>query len=146
MQKSLILISRIFLILIGVFILMLGEIFVPEIRELFRGSLLFLLPFLIFSLLGAILVFLTIKKKIEGTLKKFLILTGLCAVGFFVSVFLHNAFYALGIITNRIMILSYLMNALNIIFFFVAIFICPLGFLLGIIGSMAVFIKKRKKM
>jgi len=84
------LIPTIFWSLIGIFILIISVFFIPAVRELFRGSPLFLLPFIIFSLLGAILIFLTLKGKVEGVLKKFLMLTGVSSTGFFVSIFLHN--------------------------------------------------------
>jgi len=93
--------------------------------------------------LGILLLVLTLKNKIERKLKKFLLLTGASATGFFVFVFLHNVFYALGKITGHILIINYLMEALHVIFFIIAIFICPIGFLVGIAGSIVLFIKKR---
>ncbi len=63
--------------------------------------------------------------------------------GFFISVFLHNAFYALSIITSSIVVLSYLMGALDVIFFLIAVFACPLGFLVGVIGNMVLFVRKK---
>lgn len=131
--------------LVGIFLVIMGEFFIPSVRELFRGSILFLLPFTIFSLLGIVLIVLTLRKKIEGVLKKFLILTGASAGGFFVSVFLHNAFYALGTTINHIIILNYLVEAINVGFFIIAIFVCPLGFLVGVIGSIVLFNKKKNK-
>jgi len=142
MTKSIILT---FLALIGVFLLIASEFFIPVVRELFKGSIVFLLPFIILSLLGIILVFLTLKQKVGGALKKFLILTGISAGGFFVSVFLHNIFYGLSIITNQISILSFVMEMLDIAFFIIAIFICPLAFAIGLIGTIIIFIKKKKE-
>jgi hypothetical protein len=142
MKKSIILT---FWALIGVFLLIVGQFFIPVISELFKGSLIFLLPFIIFSLLGIALMFLTLKQRVTGTLKRFLILTGGSATGFFVFVFLHNMFYGLAVITNQIPILSFVMEILHIAFFIIAIFVCPLGFVIGIIGTIAVFIKKRKE-
>lgn len=127
--------------LIGVFLLIAGQFFIPVIRELFKGSFIFLLPFIVFSLLGIVLTFLTLKQKVEGTLKKFLILTGVSATGFFVFVFLHNMFYGLGVITNQISILNFMTEIFHIAFFIIAIFVCPLGFVIGAIGSIIIFIK-----
>jgi len=121
--------------LLGVFIFVLSQFFIPAFRNLFRGSKLFLGPLIIFSLLGILLLVLTLKNKIERKLKKFLLLTGASATGFFVFVFLHNVFYALGKITGHILIINYLMEALHVVFFIIAIFICPIGFLVGIAGS-----------
>ncbi len=99
-------------------------------------------PFAVFFLLGAVLLFLVIRGSVKGILKKFLILTGASAAGFFVCVVLHNAFYALGTVTNDIIVLNYLIEALSVIFFLIAIFACPVGFLIGAVGSIVMLIKK----
>ncbi len=59
--------------------------------------------------------------------------------------FLHNFFYGLGIIANQIPVLSLMMEILHAAFFIIAIFVCPLGFVIGVIGTTVVFIKKKKK-
>lgn len=76
-------------------------------------------------------------------LKKFLILTGASAAGFFVSVFLHNFLYAAAVLVNHISFLTSLFEILHGFFFFIAIFVCPIGFLIGIGGSIVLFIKRR---
>ena len=129
--------------LIGFFLFILSEFFIPAIRNLFKGSELFLLPFIISSFLGIALISLTLKKRIKGVLKKFLLLTGVSAVGFFIFVFLHNAFYALGMTIGHITLLNYLAETLHVASFIIAIFICPLGFLIGITGVIVITIKKR---
>ncbi len=48
--------------------------------------------------------------------KRFLILLGASVGGFFVFVLLHNAFYALTIVTSHIAALSHLMEALHVTF------------------------------
>ena len=141
MKKSLI---TTFWTLVGMFIVILCQFFVPAVTELFRGSLFFLLPFVIFSLLGGLLIFLTRKEKIEGKLKKLLILTGASAAGFFIFVLLHNVFYALNVVTSNITILRYLTEVLHVTFFLVAIFVCPLGFLIGALGSIIILVKRKK--
>jgi len=141
MKKSLI---TTFWALMGMFIVVLGQFFVPVFKDLFRGSLFFLSPILIFSLLGGLLVFLTRKEETERKLKKFLILAGASAAGFFVFVFLHNLFYAFGVIVSSIAILRYLMEILHATFFLVAIFACPLGFLIGAIGSIIILVKRKR--
>jgi len=141
MKKSL---KLTFWALVVVFLLIISEFFIPAIRELFRGSFLFLLPLAVFSLLGILLLFLTLKQKVEGALKWFLILTGASAGGFFVFVFLHNAFYALNTIISHIIILNYLTEILHVIFFIIAVLICPLGFLIGLLGNIVLFIKRKR--
>ena len=142
MKKSLI--PTTFYALIGVFLVIVSVFFIPAVGELIEGSLLFLSPFLIFSLLGAALIFLTIKGKVKGKLKKFLILTGISAAGFFVSILLHNFLYALAIVTSHIIILKYIFEFLHATFFIIAMLVCPLGFLIGVVGSTVLFIKKKK--
>jgi len=142
MTKSIILT---FLALIGVFFLIVSQFFIPVVNKLISGSIIFLLPFVIFFILGIVLIFLTLKQKIDGILKRFLMLTGASATGFFVFVFLHNMFYALGIVTNEIPILSFIMVFSHVACFMIAIFICPLVFVIGAMGSIIVFINKEKK-
>lgn len=117
-------------IIIGTYIIkwLRGPYFIPAIT--------------IFFLLGIALIFFTLKEKVKGKLKKFLLLTGASATGFFVSVLLHNFLYALNIIFNHITILKYLTEILHIAFFFIAIIVCPMGFLIGIIGSLYYLNKK----
>lgn len=135
-------VKKIFWVLVGNFVLILSQLFIPAIRDLFKGSLLFLLPFATFFLLGAILILLTIKKKAKGRLKKFLLLTGISSSGFFISILLHNFLYGLGKITEHITLLPRLLGVLHVIFFIMAIFVCPIGFLVGIVGSL-LFINKK---
>ena len=142
MKKSL---TLTFWALMVVFLLIISEFFIPAVRDLFKGSFLFLIPLIIFSLLGLILIILTVKEKINRMLKKFLILTGVFTAGFFVSVFLHNFFYGLAVITGHITILSYLMEVLHVIFFIIAIFVCPLGFLVSAVGSIIMLIKNKNR-
>ena len=142
MRKSLILT---FLSLIGIFLVIVSEIFIPEVRELFRGSLLFLLPFAIFFLLAIVLIFLTLKEKIEGRLKKFLLLTGVSGAGLFVSVLLHNLIYGLFIYWFGQDFWKNIGIGDEILFFFLAIIVCPIAFLVGVIGSMVLFIKQKDK-
>lgn len=133
-----------FYVLVGIFILIVSMFFLPVVRELFKGPQ-FLLPFIVFSLLGMALMFLTLKKKVKGKLKKFLILTGASSAGFLVSISLHNFLYGAAILVSNIEVLKYFFEALHVAFFIIAIFVCPLGFLIGVAGSVALFTKKRKE-
>lgn len=136
-------IRKTFWFLIGTFVLVLCQFFVPPIQEVLRGPLLFLLPFIIFSLTGGALIFFTLKKKIKGILKKFLLITGVSASGFFVSVLLHNFLYALGILTEHIFGLNQLFELLNVVFFLIAVIACPIGFIIGAIGSIMLFRREK---
>jgi len=112
----------VFWFLIGAFVLVASEFFAPPVREFFRGSLLFLLPPLIFSLLGGVLIWETLKKRITGKRKTFLLLTGGGAAGFLVSIVLHN-------------LVGGLLGVEEPFFFLLAIIVCPLNFLVGAVGS-----------
>lgn len=136
-------VKKIFWILVINFVLILSQFFIPLVGDLFRGSLLFLLPFATFFLLGVVLIVTTIRKEAEGKLKKYLLLTGISSSGFFIGVLLHNIFYGLGMITKHIVFLFYLLEVLQVTFFIIAIFVCPIGFLIGIIGSLKYFNKNK---
>ena len=75
--------------------------------------------------------------------KSFLILLGASAAGFFVFVFLHNAFYALGTITSDIAVLGHLVEVLGVASFCVAVFLCPATFVVGVVGSIVLAIRGR---
>jgi uncharacterized membrane protein (UPF0136 family) len=77
--------------------------------------------------------------------KKFLILVLTSVIGFFIFVFLHNAFYALTILTNHIAALSHLMEAFHVVFFIIAVFLCPATFLVGVVGSIVCAIMERRR-
>jgi hypothetical protein len=85
--------------------------------------------------LGLALIVLIVKKKAEGLqewLRRFLLLTGACAVGFFVSALLHNA-------------VGYLFRVEEPYFFIMAVFVCQPGFLVGAAGSIVLLIRERKR-
>ena len=133
----------IFYLLVVVFVLAISIIFIPAFREFVSGTFM-IISGVILVLLGSMLIGLTLVQKVEGKLKKLLILTGASAAGLFVFALLHNIFYALGQVTSHITILSYLMKAFEVIFFLTAIFASPIGFLIGVIGTIVMFNKKRK--
>jgi hypothetical protein len=95
----------------------------------------------IFLILGVILLVLTLKKKVEGKLKIFLLLTSASAVGLPVFVVLHNLVYAL-------FIYFFGENFWGVggdepVFFILATIVCPLGFLVGAVGTIVLAIKKK---
>lgn len=134
----------VFLALIGAFLLILAEFFVPAVSDILKGSILFLLPFIVFSVLGMMLIFLTLEGKVRGKLRNFLLLTGISSAGFFISVFLHNVFYGLSVALNQTIALSYLMKFFDVSFFLIAILACPILFLISAISSIVLFLKTRE--
>jgi hypothetical protein len=138
------LIPAIFLGLIISFLFILGQFFIPSVRDFFRGSLLFLSPFLLFSLLGLILFFLIIiNKRIKGALKRFLIISGVSAAGIFPSIILHNLIYGLAIIAFGPDFWTNIGLGDEVFFFLLGVIILPIGFLTGTIGAIFLLMKKK---
>jgi len=132
-----------FYALVGAFVLVVSMFLIPAFREHINTAFV-IISGIILVILGSILIGLTLVQKVEGKLKKFLMLTGTSAAGFFIFALLHNIFYGLEQVTSYITVLSYLMRAFEVIFFLIAIFACPIGFLIGVIGTIVMFNKKRK--
>ena len=134
------LIWSIFWALVGVFIVIVSVFSISALRELLMGLLFITISGAIFFSLGVALIFFTVKEKVGGTLKKvFLILTGASAAGFFVSVFLHNAIYGLFIHWFGA---DFWNGGDEPVFFIMAIFVCPIGFLVGAMGSIILAMKR----
>lgn len=126
--------------LIGVFLMTIIPMFIG--RDLIREF--FFLKLGLFFSLGIAVIVLTFREKVKGKLGKLLLLTGASAVGFFVFAVLHNLFYALEILTSQVKLLSQLMGLLHASFFIVAVIVCPLGFLVGSVGSIVMVVRKKR--
>lgn len=133
----------VFWALVAVFIIIVCLFAVPAFNDLLHG-LWFLTPFAVFFLLGIALVVFSVRGSAGGGLKKFFILTGASAAGFFLFVLLHNAFYALAELSSHITVLGVLMEFFHAVFFIVAVVVCPLGFLVGMVGTIVLGIKRRR--
>lgn len=130
-----------FSLLAVVFILMLAGMLFFEVITILpeaAGPIVLFSEWAALFLLGTILIILTLKKKVAGSLKKFLLLTGASAAGFTVFVILHNLVSGL---------LSVLFNKEieEPVFFLLAVFASPLGFLTGFVGSIVLFFKQRNR-
>ncbi|MBA7685016.1 hypothetical protein ES703_93429 [subsurface metagenome] len=101
----------------------------------------FLVYLLLILLLGVGLLIFGIR-KLSGKLRKFVILTGSSAVGFFVFIHLHNLVYGLFI---HLFGEDFWNGGDEPFFFIIAVFICPLGFIVGAIGSVVLAIRSRLK-
>lgn len=77
-------------------------------------------------------------------IKKFIILLLWSIIGFPVSVVLHNLLYALGKILAENVILNQMFEILHVLFFLIAILICPPAMLIGAVGSLVTYIRKKK--
>ncbi len=79
------------------------------------------------------------RKRLSGRLRTFVMLIGGSILGFFVSVLLHNAIYALVFVT--------LMDRPDLeepVFFIIAVLVCPVALAVGVIGSLATWRKQRR--
>jgi len=132
----------IFWALVGVFFVFVGIIvsaplLLPSLQRVYVGFLFFSGALLLS--LGITFLVLIIRGKAKGISRKFQLLIGASAVGIPVSILLHNAIYGLFI---HFFGADFWNGGDEPVFFFMAIFICPLGFLVGAVGSIVLAIKK----
>lgn len=129
-------------ILIAVFLLIVSFFVVPMSDEIRRP--LFLLAAVLgiaFFVLGIILLVFTIKQKVKGKLKWFLIMTGASSTAVFPSVILHNLVYGLMIYWFGADVWG--KGGDEPFFFILALVVCPIVFLIGSIGSLILIVKKK---
>ena len=134
----------IFWALVGIYVVIASVFAIPAARELVMGFLFLAISGAVFLLLGVALILSTVKEKVAGMLKKFLILTGASAAGVFVSVSLHNAIYGLFIYWFGADFWDRIGLGDELFFFIMAIFVCPIGFLVGAVGSIVLAIKQSR--
>ena len=75
-------------------------------------------------------------------LKKFLLLTGASAAGFLLFILLHNAVYSLLTHFFGTDFWDRIGLGDEPFFFIMAIFVCPIGFLVGVVGRIVLAIKE----
>jgi hypothetical protein len=153
------LIRPLFWALLGGFILIFLSIFVmnPPIRtipnDLYPNetvaavvSIFFPLSGLLFLALGLTLLILTVRvrAKLDRPLKRFLLLTGSSAVGVFVSLLLHGVVYGLFTFLFGQDFWSRTGLQDEPFFFIMGLFICPVAYLVGTIGSIVLMFRKKK--
>jgi len=134
------LIWSIFWVMVAVFVLMVATMFVVPALELPMPFIIFP-AFAVLVALGVTLIVLTVKRKVGGILKKFLLLTGSSAVGIPVFAVLHNLVYALLVVWFGEDFWG--ANGDEPVFFILAVIVCPIGFLVGIVGSIVLAIKNK---
>ena len=134
----------IFWALVGVFIVIVSVFSIPAIRELLMGLLFITVSGAIFLLLGVALIFFTVKEKVGGMLKKFLLLTGASAIGIPLSIFPHNAFYGLFIHWFGADFWDRIGLGDEPVFFIIGLIVCPIGFLVGAVGSIVLATKRSR--
>ncbi len=139
MKKSLI---TVFWTLVAVFLLLICSFTIPGLRVLVRW-LLFPIPFIIVFLLGIALIILTLKGKVVGKLKLFLLLAGASASGIFPFILLHNLVYGLFIFFFGENFWGRTGLGDEPVFFILGLLVCPIAFLIGAIGSGILLLKRK---
>jgi hypothetical protein len=144
-RKGIPILAATFWALVGIFVVIASVVVIPAPVSIKRMILPFMAAFgIAFFLLGLGLIFLTLKQKVGGMQKKFLILTGASAAGIVVGILLHNLVYGLLIYWFGADFWDRIGLGDEPFFFFLAIIVCPIGFLIGSVGSTVLFIKRRK--
>ena len=124
------LIWSIFWAMVGVLVIVFSAMVMGPPRLPHRIYLLVLLPFMVvFFLLGVTLLIMTVKTKVSGMLKGFLLLTGASPVAMLVFGILHNVIGGLAHFEEPVC-------------FVIAVIVCPIAFLVGAIGSIVLRVKK----
>jgi hypothetical protein len=127
--------------LVAVFVLIVCFFAIPALSELLTGSLWFLAPISLFCLLGVALIILSVRSRLSGWLGRFFILTGASAAGVLVSVLLHNLVYWL---FAHFAGADFWNGGDEPFFFTLATVVCPLGFLVGAVGTIIIGARSRK--
>jgi hypothetical protein len=123
------LLSSLFWALVAIFIIILGVVFALNLDLPLRdyGKYIFPAVLSVFLLLSIALLVVAIRERVRKILKVFLILTAASALGIAAGIMLENFLtgtYAEGI------------------FLVIGIIIAPIGFLIGLIGSIILFVKR----
>jgi len=121
----------IFWVLVAVFVIMVVMMFVPQLGRLLM-RLVFIPAWVVIAVLGVVLIVLTVRTKVAGIRKKFLLLTGASAVGLPVFAVLHN-------------LVSGLFNTEEPVFFILATMVCPIAFLVGAVGTIVLAVKSKSQ-
>ena len=132
-KRKMISIKKVFVLLVVLSLLVIMAMVFPD-GGLMHGPGIFIL-WISHALSGLALIIMTYRQKIAGKVKTFLLVAGFSAAGFVVGVVLHNLFYALATLMEHITILNALLGFLEGAFFMLAVILCPLGLLAGIIGT-----------
>ena len=144
-DKPLFVTKLIFYTLVGIYMVLASYIIFPLPISIKRAVLPFIAILAIFfSLSGLVLIFVALKPGIKGKLKKFLILTGGSATGIPIIAVLHNLIYGLFLYCFG----DNFWNKIGLkdepIFFFLAIIVFQILFIIGLTGSFVMFDKDRK--
>jgi hypothetical protein len=91
---------------------------------------------------GIVLIILTVKRVEKGLLKKFLLTTGASVIGIPVFIILHNLIYGAFI---HFFGEGFWNGGDEPFFFIMAVIVCPLGFIVGFVGSIVLAVNKARQ-
>ena len=134
------LIRLIFWAFVGVLVIAISMFLIPSVNRLLVGEenptlmgyIFFISVGVVLTGLGVTLIVLTVKTKVTGRLKRFLLLTEASFVGLPVFIILHNA-------------VSALLNTEEAVFFILATIVCPAGIIVGAVGTIVLAIRNKPK-
>ena len=129
-----------FWILVAAFSALILTVLFPDATAFFRP--LFLTLVAVCLLLGLVLLILAVRWRARTLLRTFWILAGASTAGFALGSVLHNAFYALGTVTDKWPILNAAMEILEVAFFLIATLLCPVAFLVGTVGAIVLIVRR----
>jgi len=125
-------------------LVVIAEMTIPQFGEIFSGSLLFLLPFAVFFLFSLLTLISTLRSKIEGVLRTFLLITGGAGAAIFVSIVLHNIVYGIFVHFFGEGIWGGL-GGDEPVFFILGLIVFPVLYLIGAIGTTANFLIRQRR-
>jgi len=128
---------------IAVFVIILGTMLLPFLRTFVRFAFLPLMS--VCFIVGLVSLILSVRTKPTDALKRFLTLTGASSTGFVVSSVLHNVFYGLATLTGDRSIVRYTMKGLEVTFFIIAVFVCPVCFIVGTVGVIVILLRSDRR-
>jgi hypothetical protein len=107
-------------------------------------SAFFQLCVLLFFALGLTLLILTARTKLDKIFKSFLLLTASSAVGVFAAILLHGVVYGLFILIFGEDFWERIGMSDEPFFFLMALFICPIAYLVGTVGNIVLILRRKK--
>jgi hypothetical protein len=147
----------VFWALLGVFVLVIISFFVVNspirtlLSDLYPGEFVavavsasFQFFGLLFFALGLALLILTARTKLDKIFKSFLLLTSASAVGVFVAILLHGVVYGLFILIFGEGFWEGLGMPDEPFFFFMALIVCPIAYLVGTAGSIVLIVRRNR--
>ncbi|MFH1711635.1 MAG: hypothetical protein ABH846_00155 [Patescibacteria group bacterium] len=112
------------------------------LQDLLSG-IIFLLPFLLWAIVGGILVIYALANKWPKLLQWSLMGAGCAAIGMIIGILAHNFFYAVAEMSYNESVYSVAIIEVYSVFFFIeAVVVCPLIFIVSLISSFILLLRK----